>query len=116
MIRLFMGFVFTVAGVGHFLTPDRFAKIIPEFIPFKKFLALFTGLLELISGLVLLFNKYKNWQINAMQMFLWAVFPANIHMLTHRSKLGLGFIPGWILILRLPLQWVMARMLGKLKR
>ena len=116
MIRLVMGIVFTVAGVAHFLSSERFEKIIPGFIPFKKFLALFTGFLELIFGVLLLTNKFKNWQITGMQAFLWAVFPANIYMLTHREKLGLQYIPKWALALRLPLQWPMAKMLGKIKR
>lgn len=116
MIRLIMGSVFTVAGTMHFLATDRFSKIIPGFIPLKKFLTLFTGALELVSGVLLLTNKFKNWQITGMQAFLWAVFPANIYMLTHREKLGIQYIPKWVLILRLPLQWPMAKMLGNLKR
>jgi len=115
MIRIFMGAVFSIAGTAHFLSSERFAKIIPGFIPFKKFLALFIGALELIFGILLLTNKFKNWQITGMQTFLWAVFPANIYMLTHRDKLGLQHIPKWVLILRLPLQWPMAKMLGTLK-
>lgn len=114
MIRIFMSAGFLVAGAAHFLSPDRFAKIIPGFIPFKKFLALFSGVLELIFGILLLTNKFKNWQVTGMQAFLWAVFPANVYMLTHREKLGLQYIPKWALILRLPLQWPMAKMLGKL--
>ena len=116
MIRIFMGTLFTTAGTAHFLASGRFAKIIPGFIPFKKFLALFTGLLELIFGLLLLTNKFKNWQLSGMQAFLWSVFPANIYMLTHRDKLGLQYIPKWALALRLPLQWPMAKMLGQIKR
>ncbi|WP_197272242.1 hypothetical protein [Salinicoccus sp. YB14-2] len=116
MIRIFMGTLFTTAGTAHFLSPDRFAKIIPGFIPFKKFLALFSGALELIFGVLLLTNKVKNWQITGMQAFLWAVFPANIYMATHQEKLGLQHLPKWALILRLPLQWPMAKMLGQIKK
>lgn len=111
-----MGAIFTIAGIAHFLASGRFAKIIPGFIPFKKFLALFTGGLELTFGILLLTNKFKNWQLTGMQSFLWAVFPANIHMLTHREKLGIQYIPKWALILRLPLQWPMAGMIGSLKK
>lgn len=116
MIRIFMGAVFSTAGIAHFLASDRFVKIIPGFIPFKKFLALFTGGLELIFGILLLTNRFKNWQLTGMQAFLWAVFPANIYMLTHRKKLGLHYIPRWVLILRLPLQWPIAKLLGHLKK
>ena len=116
MIRIFMGTVFSIAGTAHFLASDRFAKIIPGFIPFKKFLALFTGGLELIFGVLLLTNKFKNWHLIGMQSFLWAVFPANVYMLTHRDKLGLQHLPKWALVLRLPLQWPMARMISSLKK
>src|SRR5699024_2139545 len=116
MIRIFMGAVFSTAGIANFLASDRFVKIIPGFIPFKKFLALFTGGLELIFCILLLTSRFKNWQLTSRQAFLWAVLMANIYMLTQGEKLGLDYIPRWVLILRLTLQWPIARLLRNLKK
>ncbi|WP_186365528.1 DoxX family protein [Salinicoccus cyprini] len=116
MKRLIMGTVFTVAGIAHFRKPEKFANITPGFIPFKTFIAYFTGVLELVFGILLLAGKIRNWQLSGMQKFLWAVFPANIYMYTHREKLGLSHLPKWALLARLPLQNLMSRMLEDLKR
>lgn len=116
MKRLLMGGVFLIAGITHFLKPEKFAKITPAFIPFKTFIAYFTGFLEFIFGALLLFNKVKNWQLSSMQKFLWAVFPANVYMYTHQKQLGLEEYPGWALLGRLPLQNLMVDVLEDIKK
>lgn len=116
MKRIFMGAVFLIAGITHFLKPGRFAEIIPAFIPFKTFIAYFTGALEFIFGLLLLMNRIKNWQLKWMQRFLWAVFPANVYMYTHQDQLGLEKYPEWALLGRLPLQNLMVDVLEDIKK
>lgn len=115
MKRIFMGLVFTIAAVAHFLQPENFAKITPAFIPFKTFIAFFTGAVELTFGILLLLNKVNQCLIKGMQFFLWAVFPANIYMYTHRKTLGLENYPKWGLLARLPLQPLMVKMIGDIK-
>ncbi|WP_411842566.1 hypothetical protein [Salinicoccus sp. HZC-1] len=115
MKRIIMGTVFLIAGIIHFLKPGKFAKITPAFIPFKTFIAYFTGALEFIFGVLLLLDKIRNWQLSAMQKFLWAVFPANVYMYTHQKQLGLHKLPGWALLGRLPLQSLMVDMLEDIK-
>lgn len=116
MKRIVMGTVFTIAGIAHFLKPGKFARITPGFIPFKTFIAYFTGVLEFVFGVLLLTGRIKNWQLSGMQKFLWAVFPANIYMYTHREKLGLDHLPKWALLARLPLQKLMTHMLEDIKK
>ncbi|KKK32900.1 hypothetical protein WN59_12680 [Salinicoccus sediminis] len=116
MKRIIMGTVFLIAGIAHFLKPGKFAGITPGFIPFKTFTAYFTGLLEFAFGVLLLLGRIRNWQLNGMQKFLWAVFPANIYMYTHQEKLGLEKYPKWALLGRLPLQQLMVDMLEDVKK
>lgn len=116
MKRIIMGTIFIIAGVAHFLKPEKFANITPRFIPFRTFIAYFTGVVELLFGMLLLTRKVTNWQLGAMQKFLWAVFPANIYMYTHQDKLGISHLPDWALLGRLPLQKVMSDTLEDMKR
>lgn len=116
MKRTIMGTIFLIAGTAHVLKPGTFARITPAFIPFKMFIAYFTGVLEFTFGALLLLNRIKNWQLSGMQKFLWAVFPANVYMYTHQEQLGLEPYPKWALLGRLPLQKLMVDMLGDIKR
>lgn len=115
MIRIFMGGLFSIMGMLHFIFSSRFKKVVPPTVPFKTFIAYFTGVLELLFGALLLFNKFNNTVINLINGFIWAVFPANIYMYTHHRKLGLNS-PRIILLLRLPLQPLMVMVMNTLKR
>lgn len=116
MKRIIMGTIFTIAGVAHFLKPEKFANITPRFLPFRTFIAYFTGVVELLFGMLLLTGKVTNWQLGAMQKFLWAIFPANIYMYTHQDKLGISHLPDWALLGRLPLQKVMSDTLEDMEK
>lgn len=115
MKRILMGLVFTLAGMAHFLKPEKFAKITPVIIPFKTFIACFTGAIEFIFGILLIFNRINKCLLKGMQFFLWAVFPANIYMYTHRDELGLENYPKWTLLARLPFQPIMVKMIGDIR-
>lgn len=46
--------------------------------------------------------------------FLWAVFPANIYMARKNLPLAGKQLPKWALYGRLPLQFIMIKMISKL--
>ena len=46
----YVGF-FVVAGINHFINPIFYDKIVPDFIPFPRFVHLFTGVIEIILPL-----------------------------------------------------------------
>jgi uncharacterized membrane protein len=97
------GFIFI--GISHFIMPDPFLKIMPEFIPFKKEFVYLSGFFEILGGAGLLFKKVRKiagWGLIAL---LIAVFPANISMAFKNQTFGI--IPQWALWLRLPLQFLL---------
>ncbi|KTW20844.1 MauE/DoxX family redox-associated membrane protein [Staphylococcus xylosus] len=112
--RVIFGIVFSIAGILHFKDEQKFRAIIPTYLPFRKAAVLITGVFEVIFGLLLLARKPSTCLKKAIIAFLLAVFPANIYMARNNIPLGGKELPKWALYGRLPLQFVMIKMISKL--
>lgn len=111
IVRLLFGFLFTAAGVLHFLREPNFTKIIPPYIPFKKEMTYITGVMEIIMGVYLIFKKPGAIAKKLINLFLLAVFPANVHMAKEEIPLGDKKLSKPALYGRLPLQFVMMKLI-----
>lgn len=101
--RILAGF-FTLAGILHFVVPQRFEAIMPPWIPLHAEAVAVSGAAEIAGGLALLPERTRpaaRWWLIAL---LIAVFPANVHMALHPEQAAAGDIPRWLLWARLPLQ------------
>ncbi len=100
-----MGALYIAAGINHFVKPAFYEKIMPSYLPNHAFLIFFSGVLEILFG-VLLFPQstrpYAAWLIIAL---LVLIFPANIQMMIDFWKNKNPYL--WVAILRLPLQFVL---------
>ena len=100
-----MAFVYILAGINHFKTPRVYLKIIPPYFPNPKLLNGISGFAEILLGTSLcipMFSSYASWGIIAL---LIVVFPTHLYMLQN-EKAGMG-LPKWLLLLRMPLQFVL---------
>lgn len=100
-----MAALYILAGLNHFINPKMYGRIMPPYIPYKRAMVFWSGVAEVILGMGLLFpltQKIAAWGIIAL---LIAVFPANIEMA--RTKKARMNVPLWLVILRLPLQFVL---------
>ena len=89
------------AGTMHFVNPDFYIKIMPQYLPLHRELVYLSGISEMALGLLLFvprFSRLAAWGIIAL---LIAVFPANIHVYQHQDVLP---APAIFHLLRLPLQ------------
>jgi len=93
-------FVFT--GTMHFLIDDFLVQIVPPMLPFKYELVYFSGLIEIMCGILINFKIFRKQAAWGLVLLLIAVFPANIYMSLAPEKFS--FIPEIFLYLRLPLQ------------
>ena len=92
-----------VAGILHFVMPDFYLKMMPEYMPWHLALVYISGVCESLLGVLLLvprLSRLAAWGIIAL---LIAVFPANIHVYQNPEILP---APDWVHLLRLPLQAV----------
>lgn len=98
-----MAVLYTAAGINHFINPRLYVKIIPPYLPAPVMLNYAAGAAEVILGIALFFPALRPWAAWGIIALLIAVFPANLYM----YQQGLGSIPSWALLLRLPLQLVL---------
>jgi uncharacterized membrane protein len=102
IFRWLAALFFIAAGANHFRTPEIYVAIVPHYLPWPLALSNISGAAEMLGGLGILIpmtRRAAGWGLIAL---LAAVFPANIDMALH----GFRSIPGWVLWLRLPFQFV----------
>ena len=69
-----------IVGVKHFTNTDFFVAIVPPIINWKEEAVLISGVIEIILGLLLLFNQTRKLAAWGIILLLIAVFPANIYL------------------------------------
>jgi len=114
--RLILSAFFIFAGIGHFVAPALYLKMMPPYIPAPLFMIYASGAAEALLGALILPEKTRvpaGWGLIAI---LAAVFPANVYL---ALTPGLWpHVPEWVLWARLPFQglfvyWVWSAALRK---
>ena len=100
-----MSVMYIIAGLFHFIRPKMYLRIMPRYLPAHLSLVYLSGLLEIALGILLLFKVYKDWAIYGIILMLLIFLLVHFYMLS--SKKASAGIPRWILLLRLPLQFVL---------
>ena len=75
-----MSLLYVIVGVKHFTNTDFFVTIVPPIINCKEEVVLLSGLIEVILGILLLFNQTRKLAAWGIILLLIAVFPANIYL------------------------------------
>jgi uncharacterized membrane protein len=73
--------IFIYAGVAHFTNPQFYIKITPSFVPFKQFLVDLSGVLEILGGLLILFNQTRKTGVYLLVGLLFLFFVVHFDML-----------------------------------
>lgn len=100
--RVFAGPVMFVAGLNHFLNPDFYLAIMPDYLPAHTELVYASGVAEMLGAAAVMYpptRRLGGWFLIAV---LVGVFPANVHMALNPEDYP--DIPSWTLLYRLPLQ------------
>lgn len=98
---------YILAGCNHFLSTAVYYVIIPKWLPAPGFLIYFSGISEIILGLLLLFNKTRRLASILIILMLIAFLPAHIYMIRKAPfMLGQIMVTPLIAWLRLPFQLV----------
>ncbi len=100
----FMSISYTYVGIRHFIDPDFFLAIMPNYLTFHLEFVYLSGIAEVVLGLMLLSKKTRKTGAIGIIILLILVFPANIHLVQSelsQSLLGVTEIQS---IYRLPFQ------------
>ena len=75
-----MAVLYINIGINHFVNPDFFLVIVPDYLPYHLALVYISGLFEIIFGLLLIFKKTRKIAGIGLIFLLILVFPANIFL------------------------------------
>lgn len=99
------GILFIITGVNHFRKPKMYERIIPPYIPSQKNMVIWSGIIEMILGMMILIPEYQVVAAWGIILMLIVFLTVHFHMLNNKSA-SMG-LPKWILILRIPLQFAL---------
>jgi uncharacterized membrane protein len=102
--RYFCGICFVVAGLLHFVAPNFYLKIMPQYLPWHLELVYASGVAEIVLGAMLIFRRLQVLAAWGLILLLIAVFPANIYVYQHQEIMP--DVSPVAHLLRLPLQGV----------
>lgn len=75
-----LSILYIVVGYKHFVNTDFFTAIVPPCLIYKKEIVIISGVIEIILGLSLLFEKTRKIGSWGIILLLISVFPANIYL------------------------------------
>lgn len=99
--------LFTVAGLGHFLSPESLIRFIPPYLPDPATLVLLSGIAEVAGGMGLLLPRFRRIAAWGLAAMLISFLPANIYMAAHPAEAGLASVPTVVFWARIALLPVM---------
>ena len=103
VFTLFLGVFFMVAGIGHFVNPEKYFAFIPDFLP-KPPANNLAGFVEIIAGAFLFVSKLR--KIAGLIILVMMVVFLPLHVIDiFKDKPAIG--SHTLAIIRLPLQFVM---------
>jgi uncharacterized membrane protein len=100
-----MAGMYMVAGMMHFIKPKAYLRIMPRYLPQPKLLVLLSGIAEVLLGLGLCFEFTRNTALYGIIVMLGLFLMVHFYMLSGEKEAA--GIPRWILLLRVPLQFVL---------
>lgn len=97
------------AGINHFWHPLSYQVIIPPYLPFHVFLVKVSGLIEIILGLLFLFQAYRKIAAIFIIALLVIFIPVHVYMINMGGCSTPHIcIPQWLAWFRLfPLQFIL---------
>ena len=99
-----MSISYTYVGIRHFIDPDFFLAIMPNYLTFHLEFVYLSGIAEVVLGLMLLSKKTRKTGAIGIIVLLMLVFPANIHLVKSELSQSLLGVTKYQSIYRLTFQ------------
>lgn len=88
---------FVFAGLNHFIDPDFYYPLIPDYLPFPYAINAISGVVEIVLGLLLLFAKYRKYAAYLLIVLMVAFIPSHVYFIMIGSCVDEGLcVPEWI--------------------
>jgi len=97
-----LSLAFVTTGILHFLRPETYAEIVPDYLPAHHAIVLVSGAAEIAGGAGVAIARTRRGAGIWLVMLLVLVFPANVNMAVNAERFD--SISPVLLWARLPLQ------------
>lgn len=95
-------FFYFLAGLNHFITPDFYLPLIPDYLPFPDYINYIGGALEVLFSLLLIYPKSRKIAVYGIVLLLFAFIPSHIYFISESNCFeGYFCIPSFISWFRL---------------
>lgn len=102
-----IGGIFILTGILHFIRPEFYVKIMPDYIPWHLTMVYLSGVAEIMGGIGFLLSDYRVYAAWGIILMLIVFFTVHIDMAwVAYNKHGLT-LRTWLLIGRFCLQFVL---------
>lgn len=92
-----LGAFFSFAGLYHFINPDFYLGLIPDYLPQPLALNYGVGILELVLGILVLIPSYRKIGGYGIVLLLLLLIPSHIFFIQTGSCVPNGLcVPKWI--------------------
>ena len=95
-----MAALYILAGINHFVNPQFYIDLIPPYFPFKEFINILSGVIEIVLGILLIPNKSRKLAGYAIILMLIAFIPSHVYFIQIGSCIEEGLcvseIMGWV--------------------
>jgi uncharacterized membrane protein len=99
-----LGLFFIVAGINHFIQPDFYFPLIPDYLPWPKFINLASGILEVFLGLGILLPSSRKVSAAGILVLMVLFIPSHVYFIQIGSCVEDGLcVPEWMAWVRLVL-------------
>ncbi|WP_421765032.1 MauE/DoxX family redox-associated membrane protein [Ekhidna sp.] len=96
------GFFYLIAGLNHFINPDFYLPLIPEYFMFPESINYLAGFFEVVFGVMLFFDLTRKTAAYLIVTMLVAFIISHVYFIQLGSCIEGGLcVPQWIGWLRL---------------
>lgn len=90
------------AGVNHFVMPQFYIPLIPDYLPHPQLLNTLSGIFEIVFGLGLIFRRSRRASSILIVMMLLAFIPSHVYFIELGSCVDQSLcVPEWVSWVRL---------------
>lgn len=98
-----LGLFFVIAGFNHFLNPEFYFPLIPDYLPYPKWINAISGILEILLGMGIFWEKFSKMAAWGIVVLLILFTPSHIYFIQVGSCVDDGLcvpeLVAWIRLL-----------------
>lgn len=100
--RIILIAFYLVAGVNHFVHPDFYLPLIPDYFPWKNAINIISGILEIVLAMGMIWRPTRKWAAIGIVAILLAFIPSHWHFIQLGAYVEGGLcVPEWVAWVRL---------------